>query len=131
MATIIVFFSSLLLATILVSMKARELKREKQNFLLGFISKLDPKSEKFIAFLKFKSLQTIQTIRYIILVETKEAIRSWFYDLQEKILNEYRVRHNIIMGQKEIAGHGSASFYLRKITEQKSNGHKGKIEGTL
>jgi len=129
MATTIVFASSLLAISALIITKTVELKRGKRNILLGFLGKLDHKAVLLVSNLKFKALQLIQSVRYIILVKTKEIIRDWFYKAQEKALNEYKKRQEmIIVGKKDIVNKGSVSFYLKKITEDKSNGEKGKIE---
>lgn len=131
MATIVVFASSLSLASVLVLIKASELKHEKKNILLKLINKLDSKLNEFVPFLRFKSFQLIQSIRYLILVKMKKIAEDLFHKVKEKILNEYKIRQGVIMGHKEIIDNGSASFYLRKITEGKSNGRKGKIEESL
>jgi len=132
MATTIVFASSLLVVSALIITKAIELKREKKNMILGILSKLDSKSDRFISAIKFKSLQLVQSIRYLALVRSKEIFNESFNNVKEKIKEELRTKHNIIiMGRKEIASKGSASFYLKKITEDKNNGEKGKIEDGL
>ena len=113
---------------LLVLFKAIELKCGKKNIILGCIVKLDGKSEKIVSDLKFKALQLIQSIRYIVLVQTKAVCKNLLEKVERKIMDEYRMKHTMIMGQREIVGNGSASFYLRKITEEKSNSQKGKIE---
>lgn len=128
MATIVIFASSLSIASVLVLIKASELKHEKKNILLKLINQLDSKLNKLVPFLKFRSLQLIQSIRYLVLVKMGKIAKDLFCKAQEKILNEYKIRRGVIMGHKEIASNGSASFYLRKITEGKSNSRKGKIE---
>ena len=128
MTTIIVFGSSLFVASALVLVRALELRRGKKNILLNFISKFDSRSDKFISDLKFRSLQLIQTVRYILLVQTKISLRNLLYKIEEKIMNEYKMRQNIIMGRREIANKGSVSFYLKKITEDKGNMGRGRIE---
>jgi hypothetical protein len=129
MAATIVFASSLLVVSALIITKAIELKREKKNMVLGVLGRLDSKSDKLISAIKFKSLQLVQSIRYIVLVRSKEIFNESFHGVKEKIKEELRTKHNIIiMGRKEIAHKGSVSFYLKKIAEDKSNGEKGKIE---
>ncbi len=131
MVTIIVFASSLFVALVLVFIKYMELRNGNKNIILKFISKLDSKSNELVSAFKFKNLQLIQSIRYIVLVQIKKVVKDFFYETQDKILNEYKVRQSIMMGRKEIIGNGSASFYLKKITEDRSNGDKGKIEESL
>jgi hypothetical protein len=54
-----------------------------------------------------------------------------FNKIHLAILAEYRKRQEVIMGRKNIANKGSVSFYLKKITEDKKEGEKGKIEDSL
>lgn len=132
MATTIVFASSLLVVSAMIITKAVELKHEKKNMLLKVLGRLDSKSDRLISVIKFKSLQLVQSVRYIALVKSKEVFNELFYNFKEKIKDELRTKHNIIiMGRKEIAHKGSVSFYLKKIAEDKSNGGKGKIEDSF
>jgi len=129
MATIIVFGSSLFLASVMVSIKALELKRGRKNILLKLINQFDSNIIKLVASFKFKSLQLIQSVRYIVLVKTKEFAENLFVKTQTKVMDEYRKKQKaILVGEKNIVSKGSVSFYLKKITEDKSNGEKGKIE---
>jgi len=132
MATVVIFASSLFMASGLVLIKAIELRNEKKNFLLKLVNLLDSRFNKIISTLKFKSLQLIQSIRYIVLVEIKRIAKDLFYQVQEKIISEYKKRQEIIIvGKKNIVNKGSVSFYLKKIAEDKGNGEKGKIEDDL
>lgn len=131
MATIVIFASSLFTASALITVKAVEIKYGKRNFILELLSKLDAKSDKLISDVKFKALQIIQSVRYIVLVQIKAVCKNLLDKVEEKIMNEYKARHTMIMGQKNITNRGSVSFYLKKITEDKSNGQKGKIEQSL
>lgn len=131
MATIIVFCSSLFLAIALLVFKAIDIKYGSKNFILGLLSRLEGHFGKAVSVVKFKILQVVQSVRYIILVQIKEMSRHLFNKTHEKILNEYKMRQSIIMGQKEIAGNGSVSFYLKKITEHKGGSVRGKIEDSL
>lgn len=132
MATIVVFASSLSIASTLVVVKAIEIRSRNKNFLLRLLNKLDSGCEKCLSSLKFRTLQIIQTVRYILLVESKNIYKDLVYRLQERIAHELKVRHEMIMtGRKEITQKGSVSFYLKKITEEKGNGKRGKIEQSL
>lgn len=132
MTTIIVFGSSLFLASGFVLIKAVELKYGRRNFILEIMAKLNSKSENFVSTLKFKVLQLVQSVRYIVLVKSKIVFKDLLDRAVEKILKEYKARQGtIIMGHKNISNNGAASFFLRKITEEKSNGTKGKIEESL
>jgi hypothetical protein len=53
--------------------------------------------------------------------------KNLFDKAKEKMVSEYKIRQDIIMGHKNIIDRGSASFYLKKITEHKENGMRGKI----
>ena len=129
MATIVIFVSSLLIASALIFFKAVELKSGKRNFALGFLCRLDAKSEKLISDLRFRWSQLAQSVRYIALVQTKIICKNLLDKIEEKIMNEYRAKQSaIIMGHKNIINRGSVSFYLKKIAENKGVGEKGRIE---
>ena len=128
MTTVVGFSSSLFIATAMVIIKAIELRRGKINFLLALFRKFDSHSDKFVASSKFMALQLIQSIRYIILIQVKIVCKKLLTKVEQKIANEYKIRQSTLMGQKKITNKGSVSFYLRKITEQKSSIGKGKIE---
>lgn len=128
MATIVVFASSLSVASILVVTKALELKFGKRNFFLELVCRLDSKIVSLVGAFKYRCLQLIQSVRYIFLVQIKMLSKDIFLRVQEKIANEYKISQNTIMGRKDITNRGSVSFYLKKITEEKGNGMRGKIE---
>lgn len=97
--------------------------------MLSFLGRLDALSDRIVSAAKFKCLQAVQSIRYVFLVKIKEILHDLLQRTKEKILNEYTARQNVIMmGHKEFTNKGSASFYLKKIIEQKTNGEKGKID---
>ena len=91
------------------------------------MGKFDHQCDYCVSGLKFRCLQFVQTIRYILFVQLKEIIKHFWSQIHERIKHEYKIRQEIIMGRKEIINNGSASFYLKKITEHKGNGEKGKI----
>ena len=96
---------------------------------MEFIGKFDRQCYNCISNLKFRGLQLVQSARYIIFVQIKTVLKNLFEMAIEKIMIEYKKRQDaIIMGKKDIFDKGSASFYLNKITEGKSNGGRGKIE---
>jgi hypothetical protein len=131
MATVIIFASSLFMASILVFIKYMELRSGTKNIALKFISRLDSKANQLVSAIKFKNLQLMQSVRYIVLVQSKIVFKNFLNKATERILNEYKMRQSIIMGHREIVGNGSASFYLKKITENKGNVERGKIEESL
>jgi len=131
MATIVIFTSSFFVASAFISIKAVELKYKKRNVILMLLSRLDMKSKELVSNLRFRILQLVQSVRYIALVQTKIICKNLLSKVEEKIMEEYRTRHNIIMGRREIINNGSASFYLKKITENKTGNQRGKIEDSL
>lgn len=131
MTTIVVFGSSLAVALILILTKALELKYGSKNILLRLIGKADNRLELIVSKIRFRSLQLIQSIRYIIFVHGSEMFKDYIKKAEERAINEFRKRQDVIMGKKEIVNGGSVSFYLKKITEEKGHSEKGKIEDSL
>jgi len=127
MTTIVVFGSSLVLSFAIFVMKKLEISQNNENFVLKKIRKLDPYAEKLIATLKFRLLQAIQSIRYIVVVHIPAIISRHAEKLKEDALKEYRARHERLMGRKDISNKGAVSFFLKKIDENKRNGDKGEI----
>jgi len=129
MTTIITFSISLSVSALLIIIKAFELKHEKRNFVLEILGKLDSRVVESIGALKFRIYQLIQTLRYLVLVEFASFLKRHIDSIKERIMNEIKIRQEIIiMGRKNISNNSSASFYLKKIAENKSAGEKGKIE---
>lgn len=131
MTTIVVFASSLFITLAFISIKALELKSGKKNIILELIGKFDARCDNCVSVFRFRSLQFVQTLRYVLFVQLKKIIKHFWDQIHERIKHEYKIRQEIIMGRKQIATNGSASFYLKKISEDKSNGEKGKIEDCL
>lgn len=131
MATIIVFASSLVASLTLISFKAFEIKKGNKHFILEFINRLDSRLDKLVVFLKFKGLQFIQTVRYIVLIKMRDLAQNFFHKAQERLASEIKLRQEIMMGKKDIMSKGSVSFYLKKITEDKGHTRRGKIEESL
>lgn len=131
MATIVVFASSLFAASALVSVKAVELRCGNKNILLRFISRLDSRADELVSALKFRALQLIQSIRYILLVHSKIVLKNLFFEMEEKMIKEYKSIRETVMGHRDITGKSGVSFYLKKITENKGSMVKGKIQETL
>ncbi len=128
MSIIIIFYISLSVSILLIVIKIFELRYEKKNFILRLISSLDDKSHKIIEAFKFRSFQIMQTIRYVALVQIKEVSKNIFHKTKASLEAEYRNKQDYIMGKIEIGERNSASFYLKKISEDKKNTTKGKIE---
>lgn len=131
MTTIFVFGSSLFIASILVILQSLELRKSKKNIILNMLAKLDPRSERLLEVLRFRLLQAIQTVRFVLLVWSREFAKNSSNKLRDRVIREFEARKKVVMGEKEIKNNGAVSFYLRKIKEDKSNGEKGKIEDNL
>ncbi len=128
MANIIIFASSLILALLLLFLKYLELRFQKKNSILEYIRRYDVKTENILLRIKFLLVQFIQSIRYLVLVHLKEIIIVFFDRFYDKIREFYHLKKDSIMGKKTLLSKGSASFYLKKIKEDKSNSVKGSIE---
>ncbi len=128
MTTVVIFGSSLFAASLLILLQSWDLRKSKKNIILSLLGKLDPIAERMLETLRFRLLQAIQTVRFIILVWSKEFVGNISRKAQDRILREFESRKETMMGKKDIKNNGSVSFYLRKIKEDKSNGEKGKIE---
>ncbi len=124
MTTIVVFASSFVAMSALVGFKALELRCGKKNIALRCVGLFDNKAEKLISNIKFRFVQIMQTVRFLVLIKAKVI----FKNLLEKIEDDIKSKHTVLMGQKNIINKGSVSFYLKKITEDKVNGGRGKIE---
>ena len=131
MTTIVVFGSSLAVALILILTKTLEIKYGSKNILLRLIGKADNRLELIVSKIRFRSLQLIQSIRYIIFVHGSEMFKDYIKKAEERAVSEFKKRQDVIMGKKEIINGGSVSFYLKKITEEKGHVVKGKIEDSL
>jgi len=131
MTTIVVFGSSLAVALILILTKTLEIKYGSKNILLRLIGKADNRLELIVSKIRFRSLQLIQSIRYIIFVHGSEMFKDYIKKAEQKAVSEFKKRQDVIMGKKEIINGGSVSFYLKKITEEKGHVVKGKIEDSL
>lgn len=131
MATIVVFASSLFITSILVLFKAVELRYQKKNILLSQICKFDDQAVNLAQNIKFRIFQLIQTIRYVLIVKSKEIFRNTIIEMEARIVHEYKSRQKSLMGRKDILNRGAVSFYLKKIAEDKINNEKGKIEESV
>jgi hypothetical protein len=128
MGTIIVFGSSLFVSFVLICLKAIELKFQKRNFILRILGLLDGKVAKFTEAVKFRTLQIIQSVRYLVLVHSKSVAQEKLTKIQNRIISEYQTREQKLMGKRDINSSGSVSFYLKKIATEKG---AGRIEEDL
>lgn len=124
MTTIVVFASSFVAMSALVGFKTLELKCGKKNIALKCVGLFDSKAEKLISNIKFRFVQIMQTARFLVLIQAKVI----FKNLLERVEDNIKSKHTVLMGQKNIINKGSVSFYLKKIAEDKVNGGRGKIE---
>jgi hypothetical protein len=128
MITISIFSSSLFFAVTLIILKAFDLRSGKQNVLVRIMSKMDNNSTVLIKNIKFRTFQFIQTLRYIFLVKTKNAIKTFFSGLFARVRDEYLEREKVFMGRKDISSKGAVSFFLKRIKDEKAFSSRGKIE---
>ena len=134
MATITIFASSLFIATCLIFIKSIELHWGNKNPLLKLLSKFEGRAETLISSLKFRVLQLVQSVRYILFVQSRVYFRSIIEKILQKMADEYKKRQDELMGRKDIINKGAVSFYLKKITEEKAREHlgeRGRIEEEL
>jgi len=134
MATITIFASSLFVATCLVFIKSIELYWGNKNLLLKILSRFEGGAETLISSLKFRGLQLVQSVRYILFVQSRMYFRSIVEKILQKMADEYKKRQDELMGRKDIINKGAVSFYLKKITEDKTREHlgeRGRIEEEL
>ena len=120
MTTVVVFSSSLFIATAMVIIKAIELRRGKINFLLALFRKFDSHSDKFVAKMKFIALQLLQSARYIILIQIKETCKSLLEKVEKKIAEEYQfLRSWSVVWYRPLD-----EVWIRNITAQSHNDTK-------
>lgn len=92
---------------------------------------MDGQALAMMQWFKFRTLQIIQSIRYIVLVYSRSVVEALLHRIKDRIRTEYQVRQEVMMGRRNIGNRGSVSFYLKKITEMKESGSGGKIEDRL
>lgn len=128
MTLIIIFLVSTSLIILLLTLKGIDERRIEPNFVSRYLSRFDVKSEIFINYLKFKTLQIIQTLRYIFIVKVSKYFAEQNYKLKTWIIDELDKKQKIFMGRKEISKKGAVSFYIKKIEDNRTVSGKGKIE---
>lgn len=126
MTTTVVFGVSLFIAVLIVMLKHLELRSSKRHFLLSPLSKFDNQVQKLMRAAENLMLTLLKSLQHLIMISLKNAINKSWLHTKNRILHEYRIREEIILGRKHIPNRGSVSFYLRKIDEAK-NGNKGEI----
>ena len=131
MTLITLFIASLLLIILMLIAKALELRSQKYSFILSIFKRLDNRALVVISDFKFRVLQVIQTVRYILLVSIPALIRQLVDDAKNHAMREYRNSQEVLMGRKNIVNKGSVSFYLKKIQEDKLNTEKGEIQESI
>jgi|SRR3989344_3550159 len=131
MTLIVIFAASFILASFVLVLKAIELRSGKSSIFLSPIRRFDPLAISIFDKAKFRLLQTIQTVRYLLLVKLKETSLQLFESKKNDILRNYKARQDSFMGKKDIKNKGASSFYLKKIEEDKESGGKGRIEEEL
>lgn len=131
MTTIVVFGVSLFLAVFLFLIKAYSLRKAQDTFLLKKLALLDGRSEDLIQTFKFRTLQLIQSARYILSVYLPNLIECEVDRCRTALANKLEEQRNLVLGKKEIQNRGAVSFFLKKIDEGKRNSQRGEINDSL
>lgn len=130
MIAIIIFGLSTLFVLSIVISKLIEQKTNRTILLLKVLRKFDPNAESFITKFRYRTLQLIQTVRYILIVHIPQIIREIGSEIHQGAMREYRISQSIIMGRKNITNKGAVSFYLKKIKEERESG-RGEIQDNM
>jgi len=126
-----IFAFSALLLIILFFAKSRSILSGNQNFILRAISILDIPASNFFEFLGFRWKQIYQTVRYIFVILIPQRSEEAFKQMKGKAVENYKKQKDTLMGKKELINSSSASFFLKKMKEEKKNSKNGKIEETI
>lgn len=128
MVTITVFGLALFLLILLVLIKSFELKKGGENSILKQVGRLDQSTSRIFERVSYLYKQVTQSIRYIVLVRLLNILKDNARRGLEYSKKEYEARRGAIMGKRYLSHRGSASFYLKKIAEERENTGKGKIQ---
>lgn len=131
MVSIITFGSSFILLLLLFLGRFFENLQGKKNPITFVLSLLDKPSEKIISALSFRWKQVNQTIRYIVFIVIPQRSEEAFKQMKGRAVDNYNKKKDALMGKKDLPLSTSASFYLKKIKEDKQNGKSGKIVDSL
>jgi hypothetical protein len=131
MISIITFGSSFLLLVILFVGKSSEQKSGNKNFINKAAGLLDGLASKILDFLYFRWKQISQTVRYIIFIMIPHRSEEAFRQMKGKAVNQYNKQRDSLMGKKDLVSSSSASFFIKKIREDKKNTKEGKIDDLL
>ncbi len=119
------------LLLILFFAKSRSILSGNQNFVLRGVSVLDNPASKLFVSLSFRWKQISQTVRYIIFIVIPHRSEEAFKQMKGRAVHHYNKQKDTLMGKKEILNSSSASFFLKKMKEEKKNTKSGKIEETM
>ena len=128
MFLIILFGISLFVLILLFTGKFFESRSLKPNFISSLFKKLDPLAEKLFGQVAFRYRQVDQTLRYIFLVLLPRKSEESLKQAKEAAIGEYKRRKELVLGKRELAKNGSASFFLKKMKEDKMKSKPGRIE---
>jgi hypothetical protein len=131
MTTVIIFAVSVVGLAILFLSKDREVKTGEKQALGKVLAKFDSRSENFIERLHYRLYELFQTVKFFFLVHLPAKGRVKIESAKESVMNNYNKQKETIMGKKELNGNNPSSFFLRKMSENKSSNSSGKIEESL
>lgn len=129
--------ASLFSIILMMLLKARELRTEKPSILRVVGSGTDHtfrsmyrKVRKFFSYCNRRTaIALAQWIAYHILNSGK-ALLSWLHDLAHLHPHTKKVI-DMVKGKEDISQRGSASIYLKRLTEESKDGSVGAIEDTM
>lgn len=128
MAIIIIFAISLIGLVLLFSSKLVVEKSGNMNLFSTAISKLDPSAARMNAAVSFKWKQIIQTVKYVLFILIPHRTEESWKEAKKAAVGHYKKQKDILMGKKNFSNSVSASFYLKKIKEDRLNGKDGMID---
>lgn len=131
MVTIVIFGVSIFFAFTILLLKMLYLHRGRDGFVLRFLGRCDPWTERLTSATKFRTLQIIQSVRYLFLLRLPEIVSQTAKKYKGRLVLKLENKRNLLMGRKEITNKGAVSFFLKKMDEAKKNGHKGEINEIL
>jgi len=127
MAVIIIFAISLIGLMLLFSSKLVVEKTGNMNLWSSAVSRLDPKAARLNAAVTFKWKQITQTIKYVLFILIPHRTEESWKEAKKAAVGHYKKQKDILMGKKNFSNSVSASFYLKKIKEDRLNGKDGII----
>ena len=126
---ITIFYLSFIGIVVMLVLKRNELKNGKSNFISRFSKKTDHIFQTIFDgvsdFLSYINKHTFVAIAHWLAVHALFRIRKVYVHAKQRTLDNHHGRKIIdaVRGRGEVKNHG-ASFYLRRISEDKGNRSK-------